>query len=139
MFYEKMQNCALHNLKAYPMDDRNADPRFVFTSRDISNFLWGLSKSLKSQKFNAQSIDPELISMMLQRLVADNFGGKQSVLNVSMTVWALANCKCQVPAPFMNALNQEIPTWLNAIVLLAVVGAGWVVFTGNSSLDAYLQ
>lgn len=38
-----------------------------------------------------------------------------------------------------KALNQEIPTWLNAIVLLAVVGAGWVVFTGNSSLDAYLQ
>ena len=126
-FYEKMQNCALHNLKAYPMDDRNADPRFVFTSRDISNFLWGLSKSLKSQKFNAQSIDPELISMMLQRLVADNFGGKQSVLNVSMTVWALANCKCQVPAPFMNALNQEIPRMTKRLSASQLDAIAWSI------------
>jgi hypothetical protein len=126
-FYEKMQNCALHNLKAYPMDDRNADPRFVFTSRDISNFLWGLSKSLKSQKFNAQSIDPELISLMLQRLVADNFGGKQSVLNVSMTVWALANCKCQVPAPFMNALNQEIPRMTKRLSASQLDAIAWSI------------
>jgi len=126
-FYEKIQSCAVHNLKAYPIGDRNADPRFVFTARDISNFLWGLSKSLKSQKFNAQSIDPELISLMLQRLVAENFGGKQSALNVSMTVWALANCKCQVPTPFMNALNQEIPRMAKRLSASQLDAIAWSI------------
>ena len=75
-FYEKLQNCAVHNLKLYPIGAPKADMRFAFSSRDIQIFV-GLSKSLKSQRFNAQSIDPELISLMLNRLVADNFGGSK--------------------------------------------------------------
>ena len=38
-----------------------------------------------------------------------------------------------------KALRQEIPTWLNAIIFLAVLGAVWVCVTGNTSLDAYLS
>jgi hypothetical protein len=38
-----------------------------------------------------------------------------------------------------KALRQEIPTWLNAIIFLAVLGAVWVCVSGNSSLDAYLS
>ena len=48
-FYEKLQNCAVHNLKLYPIGAPKADMRFAFSSRDISNFLWGLSNCKVSQ------------------------------------------------------------------------------------------
>lgn len=38
-----------------------------------------------------------------------------------------------------RALRQEIPVWLDAITLVFVCGAAWVVFTGDTSLDAYLR
>ena len=133
-FYEKLQNCAVHNLKLYPIGAPKADMRFAFSSRDISNFLWGLSKSLKSQRFNAQSIDPELISLMLNRLVADNFGGSQSALNISMTVWALANCKCQVPTTFMNALNREIPRMAKRLSTSQLDAIAWSIGEARQTL-----
>lgn len=136
-FYEKVQDCAIGNLKTNPLivNDRNADQRFSFTARDISNFLWGLSKSLKSQKFNAQSIDSELISLMLQRLVAENFGGKQSALNVSMTVWALANCKCPVPPRFMEVLNQEIPRMAKRLSASQLDAIAWSIGEAKQTLQ----
>ena len=38
-----------------------------------------------------------------------------------------------------RALRQEIPVWLDGITLVFVCGAAWVVFTGDTSLDAYLR
>ena len=87
----------------------------------------GVEQVAEISKVQRALIDPELFSMMLQRLVADNFGGKQSVLNVSMTVWALANCKCQVPAPFMNALNQEIPRMTKRLSASQLDAIAWSI------------
>ena len=36
-------------------------------------------------------------------------------------------------------LKQELPSWLDAIILLSAVGAAWVVVTGFDGIDAYLQ
>ena len=38
-----------------------------------------------------------------------------------------------------TALKQEVPKWLDAVILCAALGAAWVVFTNNTSLDAYLH
>jgi len=37
------------------------------------------------------------------------------------------------------ALKQDTPKWLDAIILLATLGAAFVVFTGVDTLDAYLK
>ena len=38
-----------------------------------------------------------------------------------------------------TALRQEVPLWLDAIIVSAALGALWVVVTGNHSLDSVLQ
>ena len=37
-----------------------------------------------------------------------------------------------------TALRQEVPAWLDAIILIAALGAAYVVFTGIDVLDPYL-
>ena len=38
-----------------------------------------------------------------------------------------------------TALNQEVPRWLDAIIIAAVLGAAFVLATDNTSLDAFLH
>ena len=38
-----------------------------------------------------------------------------------------------------TALRQEVPLWLDAIIVSAALGALWGGVTGNHSLDSVLQ
>jgi hypothetical protein len=72
-----------------------------------------------------------------------NIGGDSSVDD--LYVYTTRDLAVDLASPLVAyrvvtaALQQSVPTWLDAIIIAASLGAIYVVLTGDTSLDRFLQ